>query len=133
MHATDTHRGGGASGAEVDGGEVVTHLVRSITTVGGVADTKLAVKIRSPTLHSTIGRDGTRESSALARRDHVVTGRSHSEAPGVRCHCHVTRGADGHRTDEDADYHEESKPIHGSLFALDGRLDHRRITVPVRA
>ena len=42
--------GGGAAGAEVDGGQVVAHLVRAVAAVVGVAEAELADVVAPPAL-----------------------------------------------------------------------------------
>ena len=47
-------RGGGAAGAEVDGGEVVAHLAGLVAAVVGVAEAELAVAVVAPALDGAV-------------------------------------------------------------------------------
>ena len=50
--------GGGAAGAEVDGGEVVAHLAGAVAAGGGVAEAELAVGVVAPALDGAVVEEG---------------------------------------------------------------------------
>ncbi|CAB5064767.1 unannotated protein [freshwater metagenome] len=65
---------GGASGAEVDGGEVVSHLAGVVTPVVGVPVAEFTNLVESPTLHRVVVEEGTRVISAGCQRKRGASG-----------------------------------------------------------
>ena len=57
LHARVRHEGprlGDIESAEVNGGQVVAHLVRSVPAILGVAEPELPVDILAPALHAAV-------------------------------------------------------------------------------
>ena len=114
--------GGGAVGAEVDGGERVAHLSRLVTPGVGVAETELAGVVDAPALDRAVGGEGARV---------LLTGRERTERPGG-AGCLVAVGGGRRRGGEQGrgDQHqEETAACHGSSGPRPGHTAPSATTV----
>ncbi len=84
----DGHLGGRAAGAQVHGGEVVTHLAGGVAAVGGVAEAEEAEVVEAPALDGTVVEQGTR---LEARRADGGGGAAGAEVDGGEVVAHLAR------------------------------------------